>query len=165
MRTDLRTLDEVGQLVELLAAVVGTARHDDTADVGCLIEDREGTSTLQVAHQLDELHAETQIGFVGTETLHGLMPGHLLELGELDTTYFTEQMTCHLLKQVDDIFLVDKRHLTVDLRELRLPVGTQVFVAEALGYLKVPVESRYHQQLLEGLRALRQGVELSRIHA
>ena len=74
-------------------------------------------------------------------------------------------MTCHLLKQVDDIFLVDKRHLTVDLREFRLPVGTQVFVAEALGYLEVPVESRYHQQLLEGLRALRQGVELSWIHA
>ena len=44
--SDLRALDEVGQLVELLAAVVGAARHDDTADVGCLVEDGEAARAL-----------------------------------------------------------------------------------------------------------------------
>jgi len=57
------------------------------------------------------------------------------------------------------------RHLQIDLGELRLAVGAQVFVAEATHNLKVLVESRDHQDLLEHLRRLRQGIERSRLHA
>ena len=63
----------------------------------------------------------------------------------------------------EDGLLVDERHLDVDLRELRLPIGAQVLVAEALDDLKVPIHPGDHQDLLEDLRRLRQGVELARV--
>ncbi len=56
-------------------------------------------------------------------------------------------------------------HLQIDLRELRLTVGAQVFIAEAAHDLKVLVEVRDHQDLLEELRRLRQRVKRSRINA
>ena len=52
-----------------------------------------------------------------------------------------------------------ERHLDVDLRELGLAVGAQVFVAEAARDLEVLVEAGNHQDLLEDLRRLRQRVE------
>ena len=54
---------------------------------------------------------------------------------------------------------VDEAHLHVDLRELRLPVGTRVLVAEAADDLEVPLDAADHQNLLEELRRLRQGVK------
>ena len=56
-------------------------------------------------------------------------------------------------------------HLDVDLRELRLAVGAQVLVAEALGDLEVAIDARDHQDLLEELRRLRQRVELAGVDA
>ena len=56
-------------------------------------------------------------------------------------------------------------HLAVDLCKLGLTVCTKVLVAEALHNLEVTVETGYHQQLLEELRALRQSIELAGIHA
>ena len=56
-------------------------------------------------------------------------------------------------------------HLQVDLRELGLAVGAQIFVAEAAGDLEVLVEAGDHQDLLEELRRLRQRVELAGMHA
>ena len=55
--------------------------------------------------------------------------------------------------------------LQIDLRELGLAVGAQVFVAEAAHDLEILVEARDHEDLLEQLRRLRQRVELARIHA
>ena len=49
--------------------------------------------------------------------------------------------------------------------EFGLAVGTQVFVAEALGDLVVTVETRHHQQLFEQLRRLWQREELARMNA
>ena len=76
--THLRTLHEIGQLVKLLAGVVGTTRHADATDILCLVEDAERSRTLQHVHEFHELHAETQVGLVGTETAHGFVPGHTL---------------------------------------------------------------------------------------
>ena len=56
----------------------------------------------------------------------------------------------------------DEGHLDVDLGELGLAVGPQVLVAEAAGELVVALEAGDHQQLLEQLRRLRQGVEAAR---
>ena len=71
----------------------------------------------------------------------------------------------HALEHRADLFLGEERGLDVDLRELGLAVGAQVFVAEALDDLVVAVEAGHHQQLLEQLRALRQRVELAVVHA
>ena len=58
-----------------------------------------------------------------------------------------------------------ERHLEVDLRELELPVGAQVLVAEAARDLHVAVHPGNHQDLLEDLRRLRQREELAGMHA
>ena len=63
------------------------------------------------------------------------------------------------------VVLGDEAHLGVELHELVLAVGAQVLVAQAAGDLVVAVDAGHHQQLLEQLRRLRQGVERPRLLA
>ena len=51
------------------------------------------------------------------------------------------------------------------MRELELAVGAEVLVAEAAGDLEVAVEAGDHEDLLEDLRGLREGVELAGMDA
>ena len=74
-------------------------------------------------------------------------------------------MAAHALKHLEDVFLLHEGHLAVNLRELGLAVGTQVFIAEALADLEVAVNACHHAELLERLRTLGQGIELAGIHA
>ena len=71
----------------------------------------------------------------------------------------------HPLDERHDRGLVDEAHLEVELGELRLAVAAQVLVAEAAGDLEVAVDARDHQQLLELLGALGQGVDVARLEA
>ena len=73
-------------------------------------------------------------------------------------------MAGHLLKELNDILLVDEAHLAVYLCELWLTVRTKVLVAEALGNLEVTVETSHHKQLLKGLRTLWKSIKLARVH-
>ena len=64
----------------------------------------------------------------------------------------------------------DGRHLReadleVDLGELGLAVGAEVFVAEAAGDLEVAIEAGDHEDLLEDLRRLRERVEVAGMDA
>ena len=68
------------------------------------------------------------------------------------------------LKSVEDVFLFHKSHFTVDLRELWLAIGTEVLVPKAFHNLEILVHTTYHQQLLEGLWRLGQGIKLSLVH-
>lgn len=116
--------------------------------------------------QVGELHAEAQVGFVRTVLLHRLDPRHAAQrLGELDAQYVLEHVLGPALEDLEDVLLLDERHLAVDLREFGLTVGAQVFVAEAAHDLEILVVSGYHEQLLERLRRLGQGVELVGVHA
>ena len=63
---------------------------------------------------------------------------------------------------VKHIIAVDEGHFQVELGELGLAVAAQVFVAEAARDLEITVHAGDHQQLLQLLRRLRQGIELSR---
>ena len=40
---------------------------------------------------------------------------------------------------------MDVAHLAVDLGELRLTIGTQILISEALHHLEVPVDTGNHQ--------------------
>jgi hypothetical protein len=71
----------------------------------------------------------------------------------------------HALEDVADFLFVQERGFDIDLRELGLAVGAQVFVAEALGDLVVAVVAGHHQQLLEQLGRLGQREELAVVHA
>ena len=67
--------------------------------------------------------------------------------------------------QRNDLVLVHEGHLHVQLRELRLPVGAQVFVAEALHDLDIAVHAGDHEDLLEELRRFGQRVERAEVEA
>src|SRR5262249_30204757 len=58
---------------------------------------------------------------------------------------------------------LNERHLDVELCELRLAIGPQVLVAQAMGDLKIAIVARDHEQLLVELRRLRQGIEVARM--
>jgi hypothetical protein len=58
-----------------------------------------------------------------------------------------------------------KAHLDVELRELRLSIGAQIFVAKTVGDLKVLIEAADHAQLFEELRRLWQCKKLSGLNA
>ena len=161
----MRTFHKVGQLVELFARIGSTPFGADTAYILGTVEHPEVVALGQIL-QFDKAHAETHIGFVATVVFHGIGPRHAQErLVELDTADFLEQMLDHALEDIENILLLHKRHFAVDLRKLGLTVGPQVFVAETLYNLEIAVEARHHQQLLEGLRRLRQRIELARIHS
>ena len=162
--TYLWTLHEIGQLVQLLAAIVSATRHTDTTDILSLIEYREVALACESILQLYELHTETQVWLITTETAHSLMPCHLLQLRKLYATNLLEQVASHLLEEVDNIILIYETHLAVNLSKLRLAVGAEVLIAEALCYLEVTVETCYHQELLQSLRTLRKCVELTWVH-
>ncbi len=74
-----------------------------------------------------------------------------------------EQAGHHAFADVHEVFLAHKGHFHIDLGELRLAVGPQILVPEAAHDLIVAVETGYHQQLLEQLGRLGQGVELAGI--
>ena len=76
------------------------------------------------------------------------MPGHLLQLRKFYTTNLLKQMASHFLEKVDDIILINKTHFTVNLCKLWLTVSTKILITEALGNLKIAVETSNHQELL-----------------
>ena len=99
-----------------------------------------------------QFHAEAQVGFVRSETLHGLDPRHAAEgLRKVDAENFVEHVFCPALEYLEYILLLDERHLAVYLREFGLTVCTQVLVAEAAYDLEVTVVTGNHEQLLERL--------------
>ena len=162
---DLRSLHKFSQCIQLLAGIARSAFCTDTTYISGIIEYGE-TVSLHYIHQFYELHAETKVGLVTAIVFHGICPWHAQKrFRQFHTADFLEQVFGHAFEEVDDIILFNERHLTVYLREFRLTVGTQVFVTETFGNLEVTVETGYHQQLLQRLRALRQSIELSRIHA
>ena len=77
-----------------------------------------------------------------------------------------EDAVQHRLDGGEDVVLRHEGHLEIELVELAgRAVGAGVLVAEAGRDLEVAVEARDHQQLLELLRRLRQGVELAGMEA
>ena len=148
----------VGEAVERGPAGGTLAGHPDALDRGGL----EGAETGFGEHrlQVDQLHPEAQVGLVGAEAVLGLPPRHVRGLAGVVPAGGLDGGDHRLVDEGDDIVLVDERGLGVELGELELAVGPQVLVPEALGQLVVAVDAADHQQLLEQLGALRQGVEV-----
>ena len=124
----------------------------------------EAAALHRVAH-IAQLQPIPGIRLVGAIAVHGLLPGdppkgqlHVIIQGLL------EQPGDEALVYLQHVVPVHKAHLQVDLGEFRLPVRPQVLVPEAPGDLHIPVVARKHQELLELLGALGQGVELARLH-
>ena len=72
---------------------------------------------------------------------------------------FFEDTANHALHRCHNLLFVHERCFNVDLGELRLTIGAQVFIAETLGDLIVTIHTCRHKNLLEKLGRLRQGKE------
>ena len=146
--------------VELAARLAAAARHHDRADVVGLEHPERGV--LEVVGALDELEAHPEVGLVGAVPRHRVGVRHPRQRALDGVAGLGPHGLQDVLHQRDDVLLVHEAHLDVELGELRLPVGAEVLVAVAARDLVVALHAADHEQLLEQLRALRQGVPAAR---
>lgn len=105
---------------------------------------------------VDELQLGAQVGLVVAVLQHRLAERDPRERRRdvAAVAELLEELGHQLLDRLEDVLLLDERHLDVELVELAgRAVGAGVLVAEARRDLEVAVEARDHQQLLELLRA------------
>ena len=122
--------------------------------------------SAKYAGEVDQLDAEPDVGPVDAEAAHRLVVGHPRERrGQLDPEDVAPDPGHHRLGELVEVLLVREAHLDVELGELRLPVGAEVLVAVAAGDLVVALHPGDHEQLLEQLRRLRQGVPVPGLQA
>ena len=119
---------------------------------------------VHVPHQIRDVHQSqwiAQIRRIRAVLAHGLGVGEHREIRQFHANRLLEQRLQQAFGEGHHRRFVDEGRLDVDLRELRLAIGPQVLVAIAAGDLVVAVHGGHHQQLLEDLRRLRQGEEVS----
>ena len=154
-------LGELLPRVEGAARLTGAAGHHDRPHVLGLEDPESGVG--EVGGQVGDLGLEAQVGLVGAVALHRLGVGDPRERrGHLVADQQPDRGD-QVLGQRDDVVLVDEAHLDVELGELGLPVGAEVLVAVTARDLEVALQAGHHQQLLEQLGALRQGVPAARL--
>ena len=100
------------QLVDLLARHASLAFRIDaangTAGFQSIFEDCKFGIPDNVRN-IDQFHAKTKIRFVGTETVHGLLPGHSLDRqGHFHAENLMEQIRQQTLIDIDHVFHVHK---------------------------------------------------------
>ena len=152
-------------LVALFARELADLRDDDGDDRQLRID----VQRLQVLRRKCLAHVghrgQAQVGLVDAVQPDRLVVAHLRERRlQLDADA-RERRLQKAFDHAEDGLRPREAHLQIDLGELGLAVGAQVFVAEAAHDLEVLVEAGDHQDLLEDLRRLRQRVELARMHA
>ena len=105
---------------------------------------------------------KAQVWFVRAEPQQGVGVGKTREwrLGHFPVSELAEETKKEFLDHGEDVLLLDKGHLEVELVEFAGgAVGAGVFVTEAGRDLEVAIKAGHHEQLLELLRCLRQRVE------
>ena len=114
------------------------------------------------------LDGVAQVGLVGTIPARGISEGDHREFRRdgKPAAEFLEHAAQHRFHCIEHVLLGDKAHLDIKLVEFAwAAVGTRVFIAEARSYLEITVKARHHEELLELLRGLRQGIEFSGMDA
>ena len=149
-------LGELLPAVELLARLGCTAGHDDRSDIWCLEHAKSGV--LEELRAVGELLAETQVRLVRAVSGHRIRKGHPHHRRRDLVADELPHRGRDGLSELEDVVLLDKAHLDVELGELRLTVGTEVLIAITTRDLVVTLHAGDHEQLLEQLRTLGQGV-------
>ena len=138
---------------------------------GALFQDARKDLEAGAAENLgDVLHLDriAQVRLVGSVFCHRLAvrDARKLRRHRLAAAELLEHAAQHRFDRGEHILLRDEAHLDVELVELAgRAVGARVLVAKARRNLEVAVEAGDHDQLLELLWRLRQGVELPRMQA
>ena len=162
------TFRKLNELVDFLSRHCALSLCVNTADRTAVFKRALKYNELGIFYGLgniNQLHTETQVRFVGTETVHSLFPGHSLDRElYLNAEHLFEQVCQQSLIDIDNIIYINESKLHIDLGELRLTVGTQVLVTEAFYNLDIAVIAGAHQKLFEQLRRLRQCIEAARMN-
>src|ERR1019366_5828522 len=109
--------------------------------------------------------SQAQVGLVNAVQANRLVVAHLRERRLQVHADGRERGLQEAFNHAEDRLRPRKTDLQIDLGELRLAVGAQIFVAEAARNLKILIEARDHKDLLKELRRFRQRVKFARIHA
>ena len=123
---------------------------------------REGTKgrTGEQLADVGELEPEAQVRFVAAKAVEGVAVAEPWERRSyLRVYHLGHHVRQEAFVEIEDVVLVHEGHLDVELGKVWLAVGAEILVAKAAGDLEVAVDPTDHQQLLEQLRRLRQGVE------
>ena len=142
---------------DILAQFIGCPSNTDAFDLSALLNDlpeNRVTGLLNDVRCLFEDHLKACIRAIGTIALHGLFIGHPGKGPGQEYSTLSKHHDGQFLYDVIDEFLIDESGLHIQLGKLRLPVGSQIFVAETLYDLKVAVHSAHHEDLFEELRGL-----------
>ncbi|MPL89883.1 hypothetical protein SDC9_35925 [bioreactor metagenome] len=165
----IRLGEGVHPVTELAAAA---GRRGNRTNLGALGLEQLGEDAkarvAELGADIGHLDRVAQVGLVRAVPQQRVLVGDLRpdRVDGLAGAEFLEHALHHRLHRGKDVFLLDEAHLDVELVEVgRAAVGARVLVAEAGRDLEVAVEARHHDQLLELLRRLRQGVELARVQA
>ena len=115
---------------------------------------REGVlAVTEDFFEADHLHRDAHVGLVDAVFVHRFVPRHAEERRlDLDALYLLEEPREVVFDERHYVLFGDEAHLKVELCELGLAVGAEVFVAEALRYLHIAVAAADHEELLEELR-------------
>ena len=97
--------------------------------------------------------------------MHGIGIAHDRKFAQVHANRVFKHRGDHALEHVAYLFFAQEGGFDIDLGELGLAVGAQVFVAKALGDLVVAVKPGHHEQLLEQLGRLGQRKKLAVVHA
>src|SRR4026207_1459303 len=79
--------------------------------------------------------------------------------------HYAEHLCIKFFNQCQHVIALHEGHFKIELCELRLTIAAQILISETSRDLEVTVHACYHQQLLELLRRLWQGIELTWVHA
>ena len=164
----LRELDHVVEELARFARDFRRLDRPDHAAVGDHARKGLEAAIAELLGDVDHLQRVAEVRLIRTEPAHRLAVRNPRErrMGKLLGRKFAEHILKQSLDHREDIVLLHKAHLDVELVEFAgAAVGARILVAEARRNLEIAVEARHHQQLLELLRSLRQRVELARMQA
>ena len=156
-------LSDVGEVVDLAAGDVGEAfdvdRFHDPAVVEGAAENLELAGRKDGAEVLN-LDSEAGVGFVTAEAIHRILVGEARERErDLDVVGGFDNGGEDLFAECEDVFFGDEGGFDVELSELGLAVGAEIFVAKTARDLEVALDAADHQELLVLLGSLRERVE------
>ena len=150
---------------ERLGRVRNPNRLDDAAILGqCRLEDLEVGLGGDFGDVL-QVQFESHIGPIDTPLIDCQLPRNFGNLTEIEVEQLLEDAADEASHDLDDLVTIHEREFQIDLREFRLSIRAGVLVPQALADLDVAVATSDHQNLLEDLWALRQGVPLAGIDA
>ena len=154
---------EFGEVFDLARGDAGETGSVDRLHDSAAVEGATENLELRAAEDIAEVgdfHAEAGVRLVTAETVHGILIGQAGKgRGDFHPFGLAEDGAKDFFHEAENIVLCNERGLDIELSKLRLAVGTEVFIAEAAGDLKILFHTGDHEELLVLLRGLRESVE------